>query len=350
MAGGSGWQALQTSLHTALDAFGDLPDSSSPPHSIAQLRRFISHAEGSGSKAAELAPLPVLQVMAAQTLNLLEARACATVRTELGWLQSQHQGVVAADSPGWMRLPSALRATLLARFGAGAQESLLHFHCEARRLLADDAAAAPPGALPLVLGHLMNQCKLWRQVLDTPFGLGCPASASSPDRKRAVVIYTPLTVAPAANAPGLGPNALGEDAVTSEVCVELRSGPSGAAASPLIDEGAHWHVRVHVESRGSACRIQRLRLREDILARWPDAADSAGLCAAELAMLERIATVEHEYVPPVALHGAHSMLSASLKLPRLSFGHVLEMEPPVLRLYIDQQLTALDLGAEVEMG
>ena len=324
--------AVQTSLRAAAHAFGDMPNARTPPHSVSQLLHYLQSAELQASEKP-LPPMRIMLALAEQTTSELEARSRKAVMQQRCWLQERLQhGLVVADAPGWMRLPKGLRTILCARYSGHTEERYFDNQPPARAAAGPDALAAVGAAH----AQLKSRYALWRRVLDSSFGSRCSPREireiqSTP---RAQDSHTPST----RDVDTGGSRDIVEESddgmvlpVTSSVSIELRGGPSGII-SPLVDARTHWQVKVRLDCGSVPCRVSRLILSEDVRDAWAVDLAAEAFGPAELAALERLATVEHSFSPPAELLGSCSSVHVRLKMPRVRASGSLEKEPPKLRV------------------
>ena len=184
-----------------------------------------------------------------------------------------------------------------------------------------------------VHAQLKSRYALWRRVLDASFGSRCsPREIQSTPQVQDG--HTPST----RDVDTGGSRDIVEEGddgrvlpVTSSVSIELRGGPSGIV-SPLVDARTHWQVKVRLDCGSVPCRVSRLILSEDVRDAWAVDLAAEAFGPAELAALERLATVEHSFSPPAELLGSCSSVHVRLKMPRVRTSGSLETEPPKLRV------------------
>ena len=281
---------------------GDVPETTRPPHSASQMIRYLH-----GAPAA--VPPDTLTKMVSHTLSRIEDRDRKRTHAEIDSLQPRHMDLASPEAPRWVLLPGDLRTALVGRYGAEAQAALLNDCQAARKATTGDAIVRTLQQItPLAV-----RCKHWQTVLDIQFG--CRKAAD------------PLADAPLAIVRTEPPIGFG---LVVNVDVQVANGPCGST-SGHAHAHTHWQAWLRMESTlDQEQTLHSVTLAEDLRMRWGESV--AELPEEDASMLERIATRDLHFTPPVVLRGRGCFARIVFKLARAVYKGQVEIVPPTLRL------------------
>jgi hypothetical protein len=313
-----------------LAPFGDIPDSESAPFSAAQLSAYLNAKTTSS-------PLPPRAVC--DTLSAVKARTVRGIERRLRRLGAHLDGELEFHGP-FVRLPGGLRSVLHLRY-----LSALACQLSEARLPSEivDAKAVAPALLSL--SQCAERCLDWQALL----GPETSAYADSEDEHEWPDAFAWSQAARRAaryKLPGVSSSSytlLEHDSHVLDVAgsqpahgglkvdlrIDKKVGCGKRRAVGKDNTPGHWEASIRLElvaspaattvsepSVESLASISRVTLSEDVRSAWPE--HFVQLAPVDAARLERLATRDISFSPPLILRRPGSSAHIVIKLARLS--------------------------------